>query len=169
MKVKDLLLAKGKAHFYVMHLSYNGKRRRDLWDFAKENNLIGLDVPEIVTADWLKIRQSAKRKLTNTWIRQFDIFCAEMQAGDIVIILNGWNSVLGIAEVTQNSYEYDPTLSAEQKFFDHIREVRWLKKYEYPNRLTLSTPLQGFNNTLSKVVPNSKRWSILTSLDISVR
>jgi hypothetical protein len=100
MKIKDLLFAEGKDHFYIMHLSYNGKRR-ELWDFAKENNLIGLDVPEIVTNDWLKIRQLAKSKLTNTWVRQFDIFCTEMQAGDIVIVLNGWDSILGIAELTR--------------------------------------------------------------------
>jgi hypothetical protein len=169
LKIKNILLAKRKDYFYIMHLSYNGKRRIELWDFAKENNVIGLDVPEIVTDDWLKIRQSVKRKLTNTWVRQFDIFCTEMQAGDIVIILNGWDSILGIAELTENSYEYDRALSAEHKFFDHIRKVKWLKKFEYHSRLTLSTPLQGFNNTLSKVVPNSTRWSILTSLDIQVR
>jgi predicted Mrr-cat superfamily restriction endonuclease len=166
MMIRDLLLDKGKNYFYLMHLSYNGKQRRELWNFAKENDLIGLDVPEIVTDDWSKICHSVKRRLSKTWIRQFNIFCTEMQAGDIVIILNGWDSILGIAELTKNSYEYDRALSAEQKFFDHIRKVKWLKKYEYHSRLTLSTSLQGFNNTLSKVVPNSTRWSILTSLDI---
>jgi len=38
-----------------MHLSYNGRKKRELWNYAKNENLIGLDYPKIVTADWVKI------------------------------------------------------------------------------------------------------------------
>lgn len=166
MKLRDLLISKGKNYFYIMHLSYNSKNKEKLWNFAKENSLIGLDVPGIVYDDWLKIRNSVMRMLSKTWIRQFDTFCSEMQVGDIVIVLNGWDSVLGIAEIIKNRHGYNRKFSAKQIFFDHIRKVKWLKTYEYDARQKLPTQLKGFNNTLSKITPKSTRWELLTQLDI---
>ncbi|MEM2506001.1 MAG: hypothetical protein QXF61_03020 [Nitrososphaeria archaeon] len=166
MKLKDLLNSKGKNHFYIVHLSYNGKNREKLWNFAKENSLIGLDLPGIVYDDWLKIRNSVARRVSKTWIRQFDTFCTEMQVGDVVIVLNGWDSVLGVAEITRDRHEYNRIFSDKQIFFDHIRKVKWLKTNEYNARQKLPTQLKGFNNTLSKVTPKSKRWELLTNLDV---
>jgi hypothetical protein len=166
MKLKDLIKNKGRNYFYIMHLSYNGENRRELWNFAKKNNLIGLDVPGIVYDDWFKIRHSVVKKLSKTWIRQFDIICTEMQVGDIVVVLNDWDSILGIAEITGKRHEYNRTFFAEHKFFDHVRRVKWLKIYEYDKRQKLPIPLKGFNNTLSKVTPKSTGWKILTNLDL---
>jgi len=166
MKFGALLSARGKNYFYIMHLSYNGDKREELWNYAKGKNLIGLDAPGIVTKDWIKVRESAKRSLGRTWTRQFDILCTEMLAGDLVLVLNGWDSLLGIAEIVGNRHNYDRKLSDTHTFFNHIRQVKWVKKHEYANRQTLPEPLQGFNNTLSKVTPSSPRWSLLTDLNI---
>lgn len=166
MKLKDLLISKGKNYFYIMHLSYNSRKRKDLWNFAKENNVIGLDFPDIVYDDWLKIQHLVIRRLSKNWIRQFNTFCTEMQVGDIVIILNGWNSILGVAEIAENEYKYNRTFSAKQIFFDHTRKVNWLKVHEYNARQKLPIPLKGFNNTLFKVTSKSTRWKLLTNLDI---
>lgn len=166
MKLETLLSGRQKEYFYIMHLSYNGRERKRLWNYAKENNLIGLDVPSIVTDNWVNIRDSVKEQLPNIWVRQFDIFCNEMKVGDIVLILNGWDFLLGIAEITENHHRYDRKLSEKEFFFDHIRQVNWIKKYEYANRQPIPELIKGFNNTLSKVIPNTRRWSILTNMDI---
>jgi len=170
MKFGNMLLAEGKDLFYIMHLSYGrakGERER-LWNYAKENNVIGLDYPDVVRDDWVRVRESVKRLLPKIWIRQFDMFCSEMHVSDIVVALNGWDSFLGIAKITEPRHKFDIKLSGTEAtgFFDHIRQVEWIRKREYANRLTLPQPIQGFNNTLSKVTPNSQRWSILTDLSI---
>ena len=170
MKLGNVLLAPEKNFFYIMHLSYGGPKgeRERLWNYAKDHNIIGLDYPDIVRDDWVKVRESVKRLLPKIWIRQFDIFCHEMQVGDIVVALNGWDSLLGIAEIAKPMYKFDRKLSGSETsgFFDHIRQVDWTKKREYANRLTLPQPIRGFNNTLSKVTPNSQRWSIFANVDI---
>ena len=151
-------------YFYIMHLSYNGRKKRELWNYAKNENLIGLDYPKIVTDDWVKIRESVKRFLSKIWVKQFDIFCKEMKIGDVVLVLNGWDSLLGIAEVIERCHRYNRELSENHIFFDHVRRVKWKVKYEYDDRLKLPEPLKGFNNTLSRVVPHKKRWTILSNL-----
>lgn len=166
MGFKALLSEKGKDYFYIMHLSYNGRERERLWNYARENNLIGLDVPSIVTDNWIKVRESAKKSLPNIWVRQFDIFCNEMKVGDIVVTLNGWGSLLGVAKITESHHRYDKELSDKEIFFDHVRQVQWIKRREYANRLLIPEPIKGFNNTLSKVMPHTRRWSILTNLGI---
>lgn len=170
MKLANMLLAQGRNFFYIMHLSYGGARgeRKRLWNYAKENNVIGLDYPDTVRDDWVKVRESVKRLLPNIWVRQFDMFCSQMHVGDIVVVLNGWNSLLGVAEITEPRHKFDVRLSGTEAsgFFDHIRQVKWIRKREYINRLTLPQPIKGFNNTLSRVAPESQRWSILTDLDI---
>jgi hypothetical protein len=168
MKLADLLSSRKKDYFYIMHLSYNGGERERLWNYAREHNLIGLDLPDDVTDDWIKVREKVKGSIPNIWVRQFDIFCNEMAVGDIVLILSGWDSLLGIAEITERNHRYDISLSGKEftGFFDHIRRVRWIREYEYTNRLPLSQPIEGFNNTLSKVKSSSRRWSHLTGLVI---
>jgi len=168
MKFGLMLSEKGKNYFYIMHLSYNGRKREDLWRYAKENNLIGLDAPGIVKEDWVtaRMRKSVTEKLGPLWVRQFEILCNEMHRGDIVITINGWDSLLGIAEIIGRQHSYNRELSISENFFDHIRQVEWIRKCDYANRLSLAKPLVGFNNTLSKVSPSSPRWSMLTNLDI---
>jgi hypothetical protein len=168
MKLSAVLSDKGKDYFYIMHLSYNGSRRKELWEYASKENLIGLDAPRIVRENWIDARkkESVRRQLGAIWIRQFDTFCFEMGVGDIVLVLSGWDSLLGIAEIVKREHKYDKELSASERFFDHVRHVKWVKKYEYDKRQMLPEPLVGFNNTLSKITPHSPRWLILTNLNV---
>lgn len=151
-----------------MHLSYEGRERERLWNYAQENNLIGLSHPRFVTEDWNKIGEDDKRSLSPIWIKQFDMFCNEINIGDIVLVLSGWDSLLGIAEVTESCYHYDRTLSEDtpESFFDHIRRVQWHRTRTYTNRLQLPQPVRGFLNTLFKVEPETQRWLILINVDI---
>jgi hypothetical protein len=168
MNITDLVSTRKKDYFYIMHLSYNGDERERLWDYAREHDLIGLDLPDDVTDDWIRVREKVKGSIPSIWVRQFDIFCNEMTVGDIVLILSGWDSLLGIAEITECNHRYDRSLSGRELtgFFDHIRRVRWIREYEYAHRIPLSQPIQGFNNTLSTVRPSSQRWSNLTGLNV---
>jgi len=166
MKFGTLLSSREKDYFYIMHLSYNGDKREELWDYAKKNNLIGLDAPRIVKGDWVKVRETARKSLRKGWIRQFDTFCSRMQKGDLVMVLSGMDSVLGVAEIAESRHRYDRSLSDSEAFFDHIRQINWIRRREYRNRLMLSRPLYGFSHTLSIVTRNSPRWPILTDIDI---
>jgi len=168
MKLSLMLSDKGKDYFYIMHLSYNGNRRKELWDYASKENVIGLDSPGIVRENWTEARKKepVRKQLGTIWVRQFDTLCFELSVGDIVLVLSGWDSFLGIAEIVKREHKYDRELSVSKKFFDHVKQVEWVKKYEYDNRLMLPDPLVGFNNTISKVTPRSPRWQILTNLNI---
>ena len=127
MKFWTLLSSYKKDYFYIMHLSYNGAERERLWNYAKDNNVIGLDAPRYVKGSWLDVRETAKKSLESGWIRQFDVFCDVDKRGihrhDIVMVLNGMKSVLGIAKVAEAFHIYDKRLSANEMFFDHIRKV----------------------------------------------
>jgi len=164
MKIKDLLSEKGRDYFYIMHLSYDGRERERLWNYAKEKNLIGLSHRD-VNDDWNKVQKFVK--VSDIWRRQFDMFCNAMIVGDVVLVLSGWMSLLGIAEVSKPRHQYDEDLSlGVEPFFDHYRKVRWIRKLEYTDRLTIPEPIEGFNNTLSKVKYHTHRWSILTNLNV---
>jgi hypothetical protein len=165
MKVKDLLSEKGNDYFYIMHLSYNGRERKRLWNYAERREIIGLDHHD-VNRDWNNVRESVE--ISRIWRKQFEMFCNEMKVGDLVLVLNGWNSLLGVAEVIEHRYQYDKNLSSGtvERFFDHFRKVRWRIIYGYANLRRLPQPIEGFNNTLFKVKPNTNRWSILINLNI---
>lgn len=165
MRLDALLSSKGLNYFYIMHLSYNGYRREELWNFAVDKNIIGLD-HRYVKGNWTDVRSKLMGKLTKPWIRQFDILCHEMDERDIVLIINGWDSLLGVVEIVDSEHEYDPKLKGV--FFDHIRNVKWIMKYDYDSRKILPYLLEGFNNTLSCVTPNSRRWKILTNLILEI-
>lgn len=164
MNIRDLLSIKKRDYFYIMHLSYDGRQRRRLWNYAREGNLIGLSHGD-VNDDWNKVQKFVA--VSDTWRRQFDTFCNRMVVDDIVLVLHGWFSLLGIAEVSKPRHRYDERLSmGVEPFFDHVREVRWIRRFEYDNRLALPEPLEGFNNTLSIVDPTKKYWPILINLDV---
>lgn len=165
MTVRDLLSEKGKDYFYIMHLSYEGRERERLWNYAERREIIGLEHGD-VNDDWNDVRESVE--ISGIWRKQFEMFCNEMKVGDLVFVLNGWDSLLGIAEVIERRYQYDENLSSgsAERFFDHIRRVHWRRIYGYANRLRLPHPIEGFNNTLYKVKPNTHRWSILINLSI---
>jgi hypothetical protein len=166
----DLLSSENKDYFYIMHLSYgmNKSQRKRLWKYATDNNMIGLDLPDIVDQDWANLSDSERQATPPNWIRQFDLFCREMRVGDYVVILNGTRSVLGIVKITEPRHRYNPDLSGDinNGFFDHIREnVEWIKKYQYDG-YPLPQPLT-FDNTIERVTPRTRslRWKILTAID----
>ena len=169
MRLDELLSGKGKNYFYIMHLSYGEGRkenRKPLWNYAKENNIIGLDYSSVVTDDWIRTPEETRRRLPAIWRKQFDMFCSEMVIGDIVVILEGWLSLLGIAEVLSR-YTYRGELSETETFFDHVREVRWLKEYDFGEHPRLPTPVKGFLNTIYRVERGTNRWRILSTIDPS--
>ena len=166
MKIGDLLSERRRKRCYIMHMSYNGTREQELWDYAKNNNVIGLDFPRYVKDDWSRVREWATRFVGKTWTRQFDVFCNEMTVHDIVIVLKGWDSLLGVAEITDPGHTYDRNLSKSEQFFDHTKTVEWIRAYEYEEAQPLRKPLRGFNNALSKVMPQSTRWKMLTNANI---
>ena len=93
MKITDLL--SGKEYFYLMHLSWGyNYRRKELWDFARQKRIIGLDHRD-VPSDWSTVGGNIKKKLSDTWINQFDMLCENMSPesmvnGDIVVVMAGW-------------------------------------------------------------------------------
>ena len=155
--LEDILAAKGKEYFFIMHLSYNGSRRKVLWDYAKKMNLIGLDHRE-VEQDWRTVPSSLREKVGKKWAGQFDMLCSEMIVGDIVLIIKGWDSLLGVAEVTKPKHQYRPELNGI--FFDHVRDIKWIRKNEYSEREPFHPPLV-FYNTLERVPKSSPRWNLL--------
>ena len=165
-KFGDFLTDKGLDYFYIMHLSYNGNNKSNLWNYAYENNLIGLDVPRMVKDNWLRARQTAKKALGKGWTNQFDTFCNRMKKNDVVMIFNGMSSISGIAEIKKANHEYDRTLSQREVFFDHIRDVVWIRKCDFESPMKLRSPLYGFSNTLTIVAQTSPRWPILTNIEI---
>ncbi len=166
MKLKSLLDENKKDHFYIMHLSYGGRDKKRLWDYAKENKIIGLDHPDVFKQSWIDTPESIKNKISGLWVRQFDMFCYEMEKDDVVVVLNGWHYVLGITECV-GEYNHDKSLSlfSGGAFFGHIRHVEWKKVYNYDEK-PLPHPVLGFNNTLSEVNREKKWWDSLVSLEI---
>lgn len=163
IKLKDLLYIKDKEYFYIMHLSYNGDMKEELWDYAKDNNIIGLSHQEV--DDWATEREFIinEKRLNRGWINQFNMFCYDMNNGDIVLILDGEKYLLGIAEIDS---ECKVNENIRDEFFDHVRKVKWIEKLEYDERRKL--PVQvGFKNTLNKVKPGNIRWEKLKNLTIS--
>jgi len=174
MKLTSLLNDKKKDYFYIMHLSYDGADRKHLWECAKENNIIGLNHCGIIEHDWRRKRESLKKKncISEIWARQLDMFHGmdkdEMGKDDIVVVLDGWSCVLGIAE-NLGGCNYDKNRSNcngySGGFFGYTRKVEWRKSYEWDKRRSLKNPVRGFNNTLSKVDKSKKWWTSLVDFD----
>ncbi|VVB51548.1 Uncharacterised protein [uncultured archaeon] len=163
--IRKLMNLKGKDYFYIMHLSYGRNYKRELlWNYAKENKIIGLDLPNIVNGDWNKEKESAReRGISGIWEKQFDIWYNDMGKGDIVMILAGWKSILGVAEIDDNYPEYNQEFSVKEKFFEHIRRVNWIKKYDFDE---VPCQVKGFYNTLRKVERGSKWWTSLANIEL---
>ena len=168
MKLISLLNQKGKNYFYIMHLSYDGAEKEPLWKYAREHNIIGISHREVWEYDWIKAPESVKNRISELWQNQLNIFSKRIEKNDTVIVLNGWDSILGITE-NIGPYKYKKELShfkpVNGDFFCYIREVQWRKEYDYNQRYKLRNPLYGFNNTISKVKKDDKRWTKLVNLD----
>lgn len=161
MKIKTLLKQRNLDYFYIMHLSWDGKQRRRLWNYAKQNKIIGLSHGN-VDVDWEKASSRIKNSVSNIWKSQFDYFCS-MEKGEIVVVMNGFDSILGVAEINKNQHDLD--LNIRYTFFDHYREVKWIREYEYDKRKYLKNPIT-FRNTLALIDEDSKRWSSLLAEEI---
>ena len=168
MKLISLLNQKGKNHFYIMHLSYDGAEREPLWEYARENNIIGISHRKVWEHDWTTASELVKNRISKIWQTQLNIFSKEIENNDTIIVLNGWDSILGIAE-NIGPYKYQKELARFEPvygdFFCYTREVQWRKMYNYNKRYELISPLNGFNNTISKVKKGDKRWTTLVNLD----
>lgn len=95
------------------------------------------------------------------WRNQFDLFYNRMRKHDTVIILVGWDSVLGIAKVMDEEPTYDDEL--EEDFFPHTRNIKWKCDYNFENRHMIP-PVIGFVNTLHIVEEGTDRWRSLTAV-----
>lgn len=174
MKLVNLL--SDRDYFYLMHLSWGANnRRREMWNFARERSVIGLDRSD-VEGDWTQIRDRAEEHLRSVnsykWIKQFDMFCEEMNPdsmtdGDIVVVMAGKEHLLGICEVI-GPHNYNIALRLGKTFFDHTRPVRWITSYDYDSRKRISRI--EFQNTLKKVEKSNFHdetiWSTLSGIDL---
>jgi len=162
----------GRGYFYLMHLSYGTYTeddREEHWNYARDNSLIGLDLPDEVPKNWNAMSNSAKQSLRLRrphWFEHFEMFCNEMKVDDVVVAANGQNSILGIGKVNKPQYEYCKELSEKRIFFDHVRSIKWDRAQNYDKRIQLSTPLKGFDRTLLKVKANTRFWKILSDVDL---
>jgi hypothetical protein len=172
MRLKELL--GDKRHFYIMHLSYGEGTNEDIrehWEFGRASNLIGLDRKD-VNHDWNDFSDSEKKSFGSAnpnWYRQFEVFCNEMTKGDIVVIMAGLDSILGVGEISRNDYYYCPLFKTERTFFDHVRNVLWKKTWDYDDSKgspKLTKPLMIFKDTLRKVTQKSKFWDILCDTEL---
>lgn len=168
LEFKDLLWEKNR--FYLMHLSYGYKtRRRELWNFAREKRIIGLDNSG-VNGDWPLVRDEAAKNLPTPWPLQFDMLCENMhpksmKEGDIVVVMAGVDYVLGIG-VVAGPHRYKKEYRSENRFFDHIRPVEWILDYSFDERREIPR-VHGFNNTLSWVKKDQdqfSRWTLFSKL-----
>jgi hypothetical protein len=156
-----------------MHLSYGtgtDEDRRKYWNFGKDSNLIGLDRLDVNT-DWNDKTEAEKKKYGSqdpTWYRQFEMFCNKMTKGDLVVVMAGLDSILGIGKVSKADYYYCPKFKEDKSFFDHVRNIRWGKIWNYDNkhRPKLPEPLMIFSDTLRCITTKSKFWKVLYNADL---
>jgi len=165
MKLEEFLSKLNKDHFYIMHLSYAGAEKERLWTYGKENELIGLD-HNLVKDYWPKIKDRVGNQLDPVWVNQFNLFCEDMQIGDIVLVLDGCEYLLGIAEIRENVAKYKKNLFGV--FFDHVRLVDWILAYDFQKSIPLPHPLDRFTNTLRRVDMHKRYWAELAPLQINV-
>ncbi len=168
MKITNYL-AQNKDYFYIMHLSWGKNyRREELWDFARRKGIIGLDHPD-VPGDWAKVKNKVNNRLSNQWVKQFDMFCENMcpksiDNDDIVVMMAGWDHVMGVGKVI-GPHRYDTVYRSREEFFNHVRPVEWLLEYDYGRIKQI--PCIYFNNTLARIEKKgSKCWPVLSNIDL---
>jgi hypothetical protein len=163
--LRELLSELNRSYFYIMHLSYEGEEKERLWNYARKNSIVGLSNSH-VTGYWLDVENWARGRLDGTWIHQFDLFCKDMELGDIIIVLDGCSHLLGVGQTKENDARYSKHFS--KVFFDHVRYVNWIITYDFDKSALLPHPLDRFTNTLSKVEKGRKYWNELVPLQLSI-
>jgi predicted HNH restriction endonuclease len=165
VKFKDLISEKDR--FYIMHMSYgNNYRRKELWNFALQKKIIGLDHSD-VDSDWPTIREQARKRISGAWSNQFDMLCENMSRwsmdnGDIVVIMAGKDYVLGIAKVI-GPHKYNLDYRKNEQFFDHVRPVEWILEYDYEKRQRI-TRIEKFDRTVFCIDRKDVLWSLFSNL-----
>jgi len=160
-----LLSELNRNHFYIMHLSYEGNERERLWNYARRNHLIGLSNSRVPNY-WPSVEDQVRDQLDGVWIHQFDLFCKDMELGDIVLMLDGCSRLLGVAKVIENAARYSRRFS--RAFFNHVRYVDWIITYDFDNAAILPYSLNKFTNTLSRVDEEKRYWKELTPVKINL-
>lgn len=151
-----------RSHFYIMHLSYDGEEKERLWNYARKNSLIGLSNSS-VTSYWLNVEDRVRSRLDPMWIYQFDLFCKDMELGDIVLVLDGCSRLLGVGQTRENDARYNSRFSKD--FFDHIRYVDWIVTYDFDKAVLLPHSLDRFTNTLKRVDKGKRFWKDTISIN----
>lgn len=150
-----------------MHLSWGANtRRRDLWNFARQKKIVGLDHRE-VRRDWPTVKNRVN--LSGLWANQFDMLCENMSPksidnGDIIVLMAGWDYVLGIGTVI-GPHRYEITYRDREEFFDHVRPIEWILEYDYEKRKKI--PRVVFDKTLSRIEKGDERWRLFSNLDFA--
>lgn len=165
IRLYELLSELNRSHFYIMHLSYEGEDKERLWNYARKNSIVGLSNSH-VTGYWLDVENWARDRLDGTWIYQFDVFCKDMELGDIILVLDGCSRLLGVGQVKENDARFSKRFS--KVFFDHVRYVNWLITYDFDKSAPLPNPLDRFTNTLREVEKGKKYWKELAPLQLSI-
>jgi hypothetical protein len=170
MKLGDKFLA-NRAHFYLFQMSQEGKNTAELWTYAKTHNVIGFSW-DIVKGDWNDfltglgvLGREAFWEHYEVLAGQFDLFCNHLHEDEIVVVVDGLSTLLGVGRLIvkdpEHPYRYEPDL--RDAFFDHVRDVQW----EYKAApVTLANPLLGFTNTILKVEAPNFYW--LRTYDINL-
>ena len=95
MKLNDYLL--GRDHFWVMHLTYDGDKGEELWQYAQQFGMIGLDL-QVFNRSWNDQTPAEKLHFYHTvskmWYSQFEAICNKMDKNDVVVVLQGQSAIL---------------------------------------------------------------------------
>jgi predicted Mrr-cat superfamily restriction endonuclease len=100
-------------------------------------------LPKQVPKNWNDMSDSEKQALRSqkpNWYDHFEWFCNDMKPDDLVIVANGWDSLLGIGRVKSSKPPYEYRRELRGIFFDHVRKVIWERALEYDDRVLLPTP-----------------------------
>lgn len=169
MMLKDFL--KGRDHFWVMHLTYDGDNGEVLWEYAKQRGKIGLDLWAF-NMSWND--QTPDEKLvfyhnSRMWYNQFEALCNKMEKDDIIVIIQGQKSILGVGRTTKGKgeYDYSPELKTKEIFFDHTRDVSWDMTWNYDdNNKPDIVRLPIFTATLMRAPAGGKYWEALQKVEL---
>lgn len=147
----NLLDAAGRDNFYLMHLNWGraSYMRKELWEFAKPEKLIGLDFTEPVDVNrrWQDFPKSQKKRLSSVWRLQFELF-AGLEKDDVVVVAGGVKHLLGVGMTYgQETYVFRKSLFGH--FFRHVRKIKWLEAYSWRDRVPLK--MRGFERTIKRV------------------
>lgn len=170
MKLEEFL--KGHDHFWLMHLTYNGDEGPRLWEYARVNGLIGLDL-NAVNQDWNDFTDDEKKEFywstSSLWYAQFQAFCNKMKKDDIVVVMEGQKSILGIGTLKEDLHNFNLNLKTDHIFFDHFRGISWNITWDYDTeKRPFLNELLRFSNTLQRAPKGGVYWKVMAKVELKV-